>query len=81
MFRRKKGSKNRRKTIRLINKAYQKLDNKKQDIANKIYHELKQYDRIYIQDENLQGWKESGFGKKVQHSCMGRVKAKLVTLP
>ena len=48
LFRRIKGSNNRRKTVKLIQREYQKLSNKKQDKANKIVHQLKQYDRIYI---------------------------------
>lgn len=51
LFRRAKGSNNRHKTIKLIQREYQKLSNKKQDKANKIISKLKKYDRIYIQDE------------------------------
>ena len=80
-FRRVKGSKNRNKTIKLIQREYQKLSNKKQDKANKIVHQLKQYDRIYMQDEQLSNWQKNGFGKQVQHSCLGTVKAKLKALP
>ena len=38
MFRRVKGSKNRGKTVKLIQREYQKLSNRKQDKANKIVH-------------------------------------------
>ena len=65
MQRRVKGSKNRSKTVKLIQREYQKLSNKKQDKANKIVHKLKQYDRIYMQDEQLSKWQKNGFGKKV----------------
>lgn len=34
-----------------------------------------------MQDENLNEWKKSGFGKKVQYSCLGKIKAKLRLLP
>ena len=81
LFRRVKGSNNRHKTIKLIQREYQKLSNKKQDKTNKIVHKLKQYDRIYIQDEQISGWHKGLFGKQVQHSCLGTVKAKLKALP
>ena len=81
LFRRVKGSNNRRKTIKLIQREYQKLSNKKQDKANKIVSKLKQYDRIYMQDEQLAGWQKGQFGKQIQHSCLGTVKAKLKALP
>lgn len=47
-------------------------------MANKIVADLnKRFGLIYIQDENLSGWHKGGHGKTVQHSCLGRVKAKL----
>ena len=51
MSRRKKGSNNRYKTIKLIRREYLKLSNKKKDKANKIVHKLKAYDCIVMQDE------------------------------
>lgn len=81
LFRRVKGSNNRYKTIKLIRREYQKLSNRKQDKANKIVHQLKQYDRIYMQDEQISRWHKGLFGKQVQHSCLGTVKAKLKALP
>jgi putative transposase len=76
--RRKKGSSNKYKTRCLINKEYQKLSNRKEDLANKIVAELLQHETIYMQDENLQGWKKFNFGKQIHHSILGRVKAKLM---
>lgn len=72
-----KGSKRRYKTLILIKKEYQKMSNKKNDMANKIVAEIKQFKDIYMQDENLRGWK-SRFGKQIQHSVLGRIKAKLI---
>lgn len=81
MFRREKGSSNRYKTIKKIQREYQKIGNKKADMANKIVHMLKQYDCIVIQDEQLSKWhKQKGMSKVVQHSCMGRIKQKLKSL-
>ena len=65
MFRRVKGSNNRRKTIKLIQREYQKLSNRKQDKANKIVSKLKKYDRIYMQDEQISNWHKGLFGKQV----------------
>ena len=82
MFRRKKGSSNRYKTIKKIQREYQKIGNKKADKANKIVHMLKQYDTIVMQDEQLSEWnKQKGMSKIVQHSCMGMIKSKLKNLP
>ena len=76
--RRKKGSSNRYRARKLMRKSYQKLGNKKRDVANKITHELLGHEIVYMQDENLKGWHKGQFGKTVQHSVLGLVKRKLV---
>ncbi len=76
--RRKKGSSNRYKAVKLLRKAYQKLDSRKRDKANKIVHELLEHEKIYMQDENLRGWHKGLFGRTVQHSILGLVKSKLM---
>lgn len=42
---------------------------------------LDNYSNIIIQDENIKGWHSGLFGKQVQYSILGRVKAKLVSNP
>ena len=81
MFRKVKESNNRYKTIRSIQREYQKLSNRKQDKANKIVSKLKKYKTIVMQDEQISNWRKSLFGKQIQHSCLGLVKAKLRRLP
>jgi transposase len=65
MFRRTKGSNNRYKTIKKIQREYQKISNKKQDKANKIISKLKAYKTIVIQDEQIANWHKGLFGKQV----------------
>ena len=81
LFRRVKGSNNRRKTIKLIQREYQKLSNRKQDIVNKLVHKLKAYDCIVMQDEQVGNWHKGMFGRQIQYSCLGLIKAKLKLLP
>ena len=81
MFRKVKESNNRYKTIRSIQREYQKLSNRKQDKANKIVSKLKKYKTIVMQDEQISNQRKSLFGKQIQHSCLGLVKAKLRRLP
>ncbi len=76
--RRKKGSSNRYKAVKLLRKAYQKLSNRKKDTANKLVHDLLEHEHVYMQDENLTGWHKGLFGRTVQHSVLGLVKAKLM---
>lgn len=78
MFKQKKGSNNRHKTINKIQKEHQKINNKKKDITNKLVNYLNSNFRyIFIQDEQLQNWHKNGHGKAVQHSILGKVKSKL----
>lgn len=77
-----KGSNNYNKTRYLMRKEYEKMGNKKNDAANKLVHELLQYEQVFMQDESLRAWvKKNGWvkaGRKLHHSILGRVKAKLV---
>lgn len=76
-----KGSNNRRKTLRLIQREYQKLTNRKNDIANKLVAYILSYEKIYMQDEQLSNWQKGLFGKQIQYSILGKVKAKLINNP
>ena len=76
--RRKKGSNNRYKARKLLQRAYQKLTSRKKDVANKIVHELLEHEQVYMQDENISGWHKGLFGRTVQHSVLGLVKAKMI---
>ena len=46
--RRKKGSSNRYKARKLLQRAYQKLTSRKKDVANKIVHELLEHEQVYM---------------------------------
>ena len=76
-----KGSNNRRKTVKLIRREYQKISNRKNDQANKIVSYILSFERIYMQDEMISNWHKGLFGRQVQHSVLGRVKAKLINHP
>ncbi len=43
-----------------------------------IVHELLEHERVYMQDENISEWHKGLFGRTVQHSVLGLVKAKLI---
>ena len=75
-----KGSNNRYKLIKKIRKEHIHINNKKNDISNKIVHSiLNDNNIIVIQDEQLNEWKQDGLsGFKIQHSILGRVKSKLI---
>ena len=81
LHRKQKGSKHYYKLKNQIQKEYEHLSNKKKDKANKlISFLLKNYDIIYFQDEQISKWKKRRFGKRIQSSYLGRVKAKLISL-
>jgi putative transposase len=75
-----KGSNNRNRTKHLVQVEYQKITNRKLDVANKIVSELKQHELVIIQDEQLRNWAKNHHGKVIQHSCFGTIKSKLKQL-
>lgn len=80
---RKNEKKSRRycRCMRQLRREYERLANRRKDIANKIYHKLTtDYDVIYFQDEQIKGWQKGLFGKQVQSSCLGSLKLRLVAL-
>lgn len=81
MAQKQKGSKNWLKEVSKVRKEYQKITNRRNDLANKIVHDFNQYQTIVIQDEQLRNWYRKGHGKSLQHSVLGRVKAKLLLNP
>ena len=82
LARQRKGSKNYVKTVQSIRREYQKISNIKNDRANKIVHELLANSGIvFMQDEMVHNWHSGLFGKQVQVSILGRLKAKLTRHP
>lgn len=76
-----KDSKRRWRCKRQLAREYERLANRRKDIANKIYHRLvTDYDVIYFQDEQIKNWHKGLFGKSVQSSCLGSLKQRLVAL-
>lgn len=73
-----KGSNNKRKLFLQIRRKNERLMNKKNDIANKICHNLKSY-QVVMQDEQLSQWSQRGHGKAVTNGILGRVKHILTT--
>ena len=82
LARQQKGSRNYSKTVHAIRREYQKISNIKNDQANKIVHELLSTSGIvFMQDEMIHNWHSGWFGKHVQVSILGRLKARLANHP
>ena len=79
------------KVLKQLQKEYLHLSNIKEDLSNKYVSKLFANNEIVcIQDDNLNSWKKKkrskkkkkkshcfSFGKKIQHGCLGRIKAKI----
>ena len=77
---RKKKTCNHYRRVKKLRRAYERDSNRRLDKANKAVHEiLSNNDFIAMQDEMLHNWHAGLFGKQVQHSAMGYIKAKLKT--
>lgn len=74
-----KGSNNWYKTKKKIRKEYIHITNKKNDVSNKLVHNLlSSADIIVMQDEQIESWRQTtNSSDKIQHSILGRIKSKL----
>ena len=78
----RKKTKNHYKRLKRLKRSYEHEANKRHDKANKISSELlNYYDIVVIQDEMIHNWHSGLFGKQVQFSAMGSIKARLKTSP
>ena len=92
LHRKQKNSKRNWRLRNQIQKEYEHLANQKKDIANKTLSKLqKENGIIYFQDEQISKWRKKkrfkrsrktvfSFGKQIQASFLGRIKAKLLRL-
>ena len=85
LARQEKGSNNYMKTQDKISREYRHITNRRDDIANKLSHEILGYEQVFIQDENIAGWKSKRSfargGRKIQQSVLGRMKTRLSSNP
>lgn len=63
-------------TLEKLRKEYEKLDNKKDDLAKQIVSVIMRNETVFFQDEMITSWKK-WFGRQLHHSVLGRVKALL----
>ena len=76
--RQKKGSRGWYATRHLIRREYEKLANRRRAKANQVYHDITEGRKLIVmQDENIKGWHKGLFGRQVQFSALGTLKAKL----
>ncbi len=73
-----KGSGRWHHTVKLLRIEYQKLGNSMDDLSNKTIAHFLENRTVAIQDEMLSLWHKNHYGKTVQHSILGRVKAGLM---
>ena len=71
LARQEKGSNNYRKTLERINRCLRHQTCQRNDLANKIAHELLKHEVVYFQDENLRTW---GTKRQMHSSVLGRLK-------
>ena len=78
LARKKTDSKNRFLNKVQRERAYEKLNNKKKDIRNKVVSAItKNFKYVCFQDESVHAWTMGGHGKKIQNSGIGGIIADL----
>jgi putative transposase len=77
LARKQKGSKNWIKTKKKIQREHEKLANKRKETHNKVLALFRHYETVVYQDDNIKSWHEGWFGSQIQHSGIGKLKARL----
>jgi len=72
----KEGSSNREKLRTKLRKEYEKINNRRKDVQNKVLAYLKQYKAVVYQDDFIKGW-EALFGRQIHASGIGGLKSRL----
>jgi len=72
----KNGSSNREKLRAKLRKEYEKINNRRKDVQNKVLAYLKQYKVVVYQDDFIKGW-EALFGRQIHASGIGGLKSRL----
>jgi len=72
----KEGSNNREKLRGKLRKEYEKINNRRKDVQNKVLAYLKQYKVVVYQDDFIKGW-EALFGRQIHASGIGGLKSRL----
>jgi putative transposase len=77
LARKRKGSKNREKVLKKLQREYERLTNIRRDIHNKLLALFRSYGTVVYQDDNIKAWHEGWFGSQIQHSGIGTLRARL----
>lgn len=80
LARQKNGSNNRCKTLRRLRRQLAKDVRRKDDVANKIVHDITERHTVVMQDEQVAEW-ATVLGKTVSEGVIGRVKNRLLSKP
>jgi len=70
----KPGSRNRKKLLLKIKREFEKQDNEKNDIINKVTHFVTtNYSRVVFQDDDVRSWQKL-FGQKIYETSIGGIR-------
>ena len=67
------------KVLKQLKREYERIGNKKKEFVNQILNKIDSFDCVVFQDEQIAGWRNlRGNRRKIQHSCLGSIKQKLI---
>ena len=65
--------------LKQLKREYERISNKKKEFVNQLLNTIDSFDHVVFQDEQIAGWKNlRGNRRKIQHSCLGTIKQKLI---
>lgn len=67
------------KVLKQLKREYERIGNKKKEFVNQMLNKIDSFDHVAFQDEQIAGWRNlNGNKRKIQHSCLGSIKQKLI---
>jgi Transposase and inactivated derivatives len=70
----KPGSRNREELLLKVKREFEKQNNKKRDIINKVVHFVTtNYSKVVLQDDNIRSWQKL-FGEKIYETSIGGIR-------
>ena len=77
LARKDKGSRNREKALKKLQREYERITNIRKDIHNKLLALFRRYGVVVYQNDNIKAWHKGWFGAQVQNAGIGTFKARL----
>ena len=76
LARKKKGSRNRQRTLQLLRREHERVTNRRRECINRMFGFLRLYEAVTFHDDHIAAWQRV-FGGRIQHSSPGALRRRM----